>query len=511
MRAAAQTPAEAPERRNPAAGKQEASMNAHSKITPDPTTASTPARRRATSPQLASLIDGAKAARREASAASAAAQTVYKALFAADAAGPSDADRVKAMDAIPAPEILRVPRKPLTGGDCIKVTYHRADGTTDELDLQGGKFAFTTLDDVEKIRAHFGAEAAMMKTATQALETWLAAKLSAAAALRTPEMIKTRQEADRANRELGCKELSDLRDAAELALWRYQPETPQDRAAHAAVLIDMAGGRIGKNFRVSFPDGMDEYEIKLLVSALFGSIARPLASEPARDRSEWDAAAALPTAPDPALPILARIEELAALEDSADGDEATAYGDERDEQEALASTVQASSLTGAAGQIALAMHQIELVRGCGTQRDRDCYHGHAEDLLRSALGVLSDHLSPKMWADYVGGYHPSEVTAAQALIDAYESDGGHLCPIVHPETGAPTGVCVRIQARASERASQIEADLREPGVEGVVLGVLWKRTKEASDAFRRGEGVMGREAIREAWEGESAQQIHAAE
>jgi hypothetical protein len=219
-----------------------------------------------------------------------------------------------------------------------------------------------------------------------------------------------------------------------------------------------------------------------------------------------------PAATDPVLPILARIEELAALEDDADGDEATAYGDERDEQEVRASTVQASSLAGAAGQIALAMHQMELVRGCGTQEDRDRYHGHAEDLLRSALVVVSDFLSPKMWEAYVGGYAPSEAMAAQGMIDAYESAGGHFCLIVHPETGAlMDGVCVRIQARASERASQIEADLKNPQVAGVVQSILWKRFREARDAVRRGEGVISREDLRARWDAASAQQLHAAE
>lgn len=68
--------------------------------------------------------------------------------------------------------------------------------------------------------------------------------------------------------------------------------------------------------------------------------------------------------------------------------------------------LQASSMEGAAVQLAFAMHQAELIRGNPDQEDRDRYHGAYEKLMMSAMRVLAPHISPEMWSNYVGGQHP---------------------------------------------------------------------------------------------------------
>ncbi len=77
-------------------------------------------------------------------------------------------------------------------------------------------------------------------------------------------------------------------------------------------------------------------------------------------------------------------------------------------------TVQATSLTGAAAQIAAANHVADQVRGNSTQKDRDAFHDIFEALMKSACTFLSGQLTPNVWSYYVGGYHPASHETADA-------------------------------------------------------------------------------------------------
>lgn len=73
--------------------------------------------------------------------------------------------------------------------------------------------------------------------------------------------------------------------------------------------------------------------------------------------------------------------------------------------EEAAAEVQATSITGAAFQLALATHAAELTRGSYSQEQRDQHHTTLEGYLTSALHVLAKHVSPGCWKSYVGGEH----------------------------------------------------------------------------------------------------------
>jgi hypothetical protein len=85
-------------------------------------------------------------------------------------------------------------------------------------------------------------------------------------------------------------------------------------------------------------------------------------------------------------------------------------------------TLQATTVSGAQFQILLAMERIEMIRGCYTQEDRDHHHTAAESLLKSALGVIGDPISPLLWSCYVGGDQERAPGESNLVID----DDAHL-------------------------------------------------------------------------------------
>lgn len=86
---------------------------------------------------------------------------------------------------------------------------------------------------------------------------------------------------------------------------------------------------------------------------------------------------------------------------------ATALSNDRYTLEEKASNLRATTLKGAALQMALAMHAAELTRGCHSQDARDQHHTMLEGHLNSALHVLGEHISTECWKSYIGGDRPA--------------------------------------------------------------------------------------------------------
>lgn len=114
--------------------------------------------------------------------------------------------------------------------------------------------------------------------------------------------------------------------------------------------------------------------------------------------------------PEAEIAIVAELEAAVAAEIAADerGEDNADLADARDGVALRLCHVQATTLRTAVAQIAVATNYCELVRGCSTQEDRDYMHDRAERLLKSALHLFGDELSPDMWSAFVGGPHPSE-------------------------------------------------------------------------------------------------------
>lgn len=103
----------------------------------------------------------------------------------------------------------------------------------------------------------------------------------------------------------------------------------------------------------------------------------------------------------------------------------------------------AASVAGASLQLALALHEAELVRGCIDQADRDAAHDRLESLMKSALAVLGDNISPRLWEFYIGGEHPGAPLLVsreinRTLVDAIMAD--ELARPLQPLT--PDGVAL---------------------------------------------------------------------
>jgi hypothetical protein len=216
------------------------------------------------SPALAALVE----AHRAATDAHAEARAAWKPLLDARLAGEAtvtDVQRREAEMAVPIPPEVVVPVT-FTGRDCFAVTYHRADGTTDRLD-----FPTTRALDYDELKKWFADDPAGYKVAYKAMNRWFEARLAARSGLTPSEVIELRATCARTY-DADVKPKCLLAEAADDALWSYEPTSAEDRVAYVTVLLGELGAAANRQGEVrGFQEDVPIRQARRIMTLLMGA------------------------------------------------------------------------------------------------------------------------------------------------------------------------------------------------------------------------------------------------
>jgi hypothetical protein len=224
------------------------------------------------SPELAAIINAVRQARRDKDRARKAWLPLREAMEAAQAEhpDPSWSARSEAREAIPVPEIIAAPPKPPAPDDLVRVVMHQYDGSVRDADLaKPRKPRAMTMDEIKKA---YAADPATRRKAANAFYNYNEACFAAECALTHPAVTAARDawhEVFKAH----VQPASELYEAAQKALWAFQPRGAHDTAAHAIACLEMVGGKLRRDGGLKLADELDPLdEAQPLLAILFRAL-----------------------------------------------------------------------------------------------------------------------------------------------------------------------------------------------------------------------------------------------
>lgn len=314
----------------------------------------------------------------------------------------SDEARRQAMDAVEAPEILRV--EP-AGAYATHWEITFSDGAKEERD-----FSFASphiLGDLDAVTKRYGDQPEKLQEAKRALEAWSRQRFAAAQAItETPELVAARDASDRAAAPMRAAGVRAA--AANAALWAYKPQNAADSLTYAEALLEDAGGGFRKGGAVGLSEDIDQGQDVRLLGVLFDALATLLTSDPA---------------PCPVKPVMADaravLERMYAAEQATrdaraagHDDEAKEHGQEHarlsdrlDRLEDEAAQHQARSVEGAVFQLQIAATGADLAANATSREISEHEQDKTQRLIRSALMVIG-RSDPLLAAHYAGIFPP---------------------------------------------------------------------------------------------------------